>query len=539
MPVMWNQASRIAIVLAALAVVSAIGRPASAAAAAGAGADGGRAALAARCDELVRSAVRSSYGWGWTPEVSAAEESVAEAAEDEGPSSKQLGGRPAKGNPKPAAAPGPRRSVVIDGRATALIGLELFWAGELLGNAQYKQAALEAGRGLSAIQTRSGQVRARGTMGAFGGPQDPPADVPDRSATLAAMGLWLTMIDAAKPPSATSGATPQAPALTNDRAAGAPKVDDRLTRPAAVAAHWLVGQQTPAGAWPLGYPADAPPGKAARIVRLDTIDFRDAAIAILLAGEVLDNREARASFDRCVESLLSARISADDGPDRPLWTGVYDLQGQPDRRLPEFAKDVDLLACRNVMQVLLTAYLVTLNPKADEATRDAVKAIGALPQENAPAGRWHRFYDRRGHPTIPPRPTSGPAEGQARRRGMFARPDEAPEPTEDTVNLGPLLALAGRAAERGGPEVAKELAGQLPLNRRLAEVACGLSDDALASQTSAGKGAADARQGAAAQAPPGHALEQPGQAAELWRLLRQAEDASRAATPRFDRPPDR
>ena len=221
-------------------------------------------------------------------------------------------------------------------------------------------------------------------------------------------------------------------------------------------------------------------------------------MAVLLAGEVLDSREARASFDRSVESLLSERIPADDGPDRPLWTGVYDLQGQPNRRLPEFSKDVDLLACRNVMQVLLTAYLVTLNPKADEATRDAVKAIGALPPENAPAGRWHRFYDRRGHPTIPPRPTSGPAEGQARRRGMFARPDEAPEPTEDTVDLGPLLALARHAAERGGPEIAKELAGQVPFNRRLAEVACGLSDDPLAGQLPAGKGAADARQCAAA-----------------------------------------
>jgi hypothetical protein len=115
---------------------------------------------------------------------------------------------------------------------------------------------------------------------------------------------------------------------------------------------------------------------------------------------------------------------------------------------------------------------------------------------------------------------------------MFARPDEAPEPTEDTVDVGPLLALARHAAERGGPEFAKELAEQVPFNRRLAEVACGLSDDPLAGQLPAGKGTADARPGAPAQAPPGHALEQPGQAAEVWRLLRQAEDASRAASTR-------
>jgi hypothetical protein len=365
-------------------------------------------------------------------------------------------------------------------------------------------------------------------MGAFGGPQDPPADVPDRSATLAALGLWLTVIDAAKPPAPPPpNAAAQDARAVNDGDA-APKRDDRLTRPAAVAAHWVVSQQTPAGAWPVGYPADAPPGKAARIVRLDAAEFRDAAFAILLTGEVLDNREARASFDRCVESVLSARISDDDSPDRPLWTGVYDLQGQPNRRLPEFSKDTDLLACRHAIQVLLTAYLVTLSPKADETMRDAVKAIEGLTPENGPLGRWHRFYDRRGHPTIPPRPTSGPAEGQARRRGMFARPDEPPEPVDETVVMGPLLGVARRAAERGGPEVAKALAGQVPFNRRLAEVACGLSDDPLADRIPPDKGAAIARQGAA-QSSPGHALQQPGQAAELWALLRAAEDASRTA----------
>jgi hypothetical protein len=114
---------------------------------------------------------------------------------------------------------------------------------------------------------------------------------------------------------------------------------------------------------------------------------------------------------------------------------------------------------------------------------------------------------------------------------MFARPDEAPEPADDTVALGALFRLAHQAAERGGPEVAKALAAQLPFNRRLAEVACGLSDDPLADRRPPGNGAADARPGEAAQSP-GHALQQPGQAAELWGLLRQAEDAARPAIPR-------
>jgi hypothetical protein len=245
---------------------------------------------------------------------------------------------------------------------------------------------------------------------------------------------------------------------------------------------------------------------------------------------VLDNRELRARFDRCVDNLLSLRISPDDGPDRTLWTAVYDLQGQPNRRLREFGSDVDLLACRHALQVLLTTYLVTLEPKGDEAVRAAVKSIGVLPPQDEPAGRWHRFYDRRGHPTIPPQPTTRPGEGRA-PRGMFARPDEALEPAEDTVDLGPLLRLAHEAAERGGPEVAKQLAGQIPISRRLAEVACGLSDDPLTDGRPAGNHPGVA-QPANPEQPAARDLQQPGPAAELWELLRDAEKAPRASAQR-------
>src|SRR5258707_8573859 len=94
MPVNWNQVSRIALLFVAWSV-AVTGRPVSAGGDAGAGTR--RAALAARCDELVRSAVRSPYGWGWTPEVAAAQGSAADAREGDDDN---------EGKPGSSASPG-------------------------------------------------------------------------------------------------------------------------------------------------------------------------------------------------------------------------------------------------------------------------------------------------------------------------------------------------------------------------------------------------------------------------------------------------
>ena len=126
MPVKWNQAPRIVLLLAASTLLG-TGRSASVAKA---GTDDGRAALAARCDELVRAAARGPYGWGWTPEVAAAQGSAADprGGDEDNDGRTGGGGKPINRKRKPAA-PGPRGPVLIDGRATALIGYELFRAG--------------------------------------------------------------------------------------------------------------------------------------------------------------------------------------------------------------------------------------------------------------------------------------------------------------------------------------------------------------------------------------------------------------------------
>src|SRR4051794_11507072 len=133
MPIKWNQVPRFALVLSAAWALAAIGRPASGVDAPAVAPTDVPAALAARCDELVRSAVRGPYGWGWTPEVAAPGGAAADADVDEEPETapKRGNGRPAKAKPKPAEPRAPHKPILIDGRATALIGLELFWAGEL------------------------------------------------------------------------------------------------------------------------------------------------------------------------------------------------------------------------------------------------------------------------------------------------------------------------------------------------------------------------------------------------------------------------
>ena len=442
-----------------------------------------RAQIATRCDDLLRTALRSPFGWGWN----SGEAEPPEPAPGRFPSGALTPSAkpPAKPTLRPAAA---QRHPVIDGRETAVIGVELFWAGELLGEEKYKQAALEAARGLSSIQTRAGQVRAHGPMGLFTAPADAPAEVADRSATVAALGLWLTLIDAgdraagrapggvpddppANPPGEARGGRPG----EAENRGGPAGRDARLTAPAALAARWLVSQQTPTGAWPVGYPSDAPAGKGARVVRLDTPEFRDTALALLLAADVLERRDLRVRFDKAADQLAAMRVILIGRFDPVLWVAGYDLQGNVLRHVAEFPGDIDLLATRHALQTLLAGYLVTLRTEDAVTARQAAEALAPLPR---PGGKWARFYTNRGEPTDPPKPaTTRPVSDAA--PGFFPGLTDVSKPPPTDPKIDGVLRLTAQIAELGGEKVVQSLAEERPMRRRLVEMICGLSDDSL------------------------------------------------------------
>ena len=185
-------------------------------------------------------------------------------------------------------------------------------AGQVLGDNRLLDAANEAGRGALALQTRKGQIRERGVMGAFGGALDEAVDVPDRRPTRLTLALVLSLLDAAE-----------------DAGVDA---DPRLRGPAMLAAHWIAGQQARSGAWPSIYPPDAAKGQGARLLMLCDPDLRDTVLSLRLAADVLDDRPFRGRLTRLVDHLGDIRVWAGRPQKRVLWAGAYKLDGDPNPR---------------------------------------------------------------------------------------------------------------------------------------------------------------------------------------------------------------
>jgi hypothetical protein len=409
-----------------------------------------RSALTAQCDALLESAVRTPFGWGWAEEVPQA----------------GLAAPPAPGRTPRSKTPVSHKPVPIDSAETSVLGLELYWAGQVLGEEKYSSAAFEAARGVASVRTRSGQVRAQGVMGTASGPMDVPADVPERFATRTALALMLTLIDA-DPPAAPGPSN--GPAGDAAPAAEGRRWTERLKGPAAHSAFWLAMQQTNAGAWPSAYPPDAALGKAYRVIRIDDPGNRDNLCAVLLASEVLDDANLRRYATRAADELASLRLSDYRTQDRSLWGTACTLDGDPPRRFPELNYGYDLLATRYAMQALLASYLLNLRKTDNDALADAARAVAGLPKED---GKWRRFYDRRGNPAGP-LPATQPFNAFG--------PDPAPvdNGSASAFGLGPILDAATQIDAVGGKKYADFLSATRPLKTRLAEQVAGLSDDSL------------------------------------------------------------
>ncbi|QOV88775.1 hypothetical protein [Humisphaera borealis] len=389
-------------------------------------------AVADRCEALLARAVRSPYGFGWNEEVEGIDLNRA---------------RP-KGRPPE-----------INATLTASAGMLLHLVGETYAAEKFTAASIEAGRGLLAVQTRTGQIRSLGVMGAFGGTKDDAADVPDRRPTCAALATLLSIL------------------------ASQPKQDARLRGPSLKAAYWLSGQQSRAGGWPNLVPPDAAKGQGSRLLVLNQTDHRNAALVTLLGGEVLSGEDARGqwtperqlhlSFTRAADMLGFCRLSAGLPPVRALWPTMCKLDGDALTRLESVPICVDLLSSRYALEVALAGYLVQQEGRFGEmlkVARDAISTLGRDAQQ-----QWYHRYDTKLQPIVPPRPESP---------GVFGDPVPTAGPDAPT-RTKELFAAIERVTQAGAKRSSDAWNAAMPMNRRLALVVSGFMPDALLTERGA------------------------------------------------------
>lgn len=397
------------------------------------------AELRAAADELLRSAVRSHFGWGWRGNSS--EPTVAPAQ-------------------RSRAA---RQPVEIDLRATAAAGLLLHLAAESLNEPTYREGAMQAARAVMAVQQRLGQIPRFGTIAVKPAAPFDPAVVPDRSATIAALGLLLSLVEAPDP------STP---------------ADPRLSAAATRAAHWLATQQTDAGAWPSFYPGDGPGQATRRIVRLDGPGYRDATLALILSSRVLGRNDLQRAAVKAIDELLRFRVSKSRSPGRGLWTPAFTLGGEPVHGLDEFPAFIHTPASAYGMDTLLAAAIGMDDEESAKALTLAAESAGKLPRHDGQWDRWYDLYLRKlDVPQMRPRDPTQPTEAGDNPFNLEPDPnapaDQGPDPNRGDFGMSHTLAAARRITALGIEPYRARLEAELPLNRRMALVLVGLPAELL------------------------------------------------------------
>lgn len=407
------------------------------------------AQLLRACERLEREAVKGPYGWGWTGEparADTADDTSDEDAEDEETARGRGRGKGRK--PARSAKPPPRNAAPdINLRLTAAAGLVLHLGGRELDNPAFTKGAVQAARAIAAVQLSTGQVPPTARLVPKpGGHPDNSAIVPDRAATCAAIGLLTTVLEATQE-----------------------KPDPRLTSAATRAATWLARQQTGDGAWQSAYPPGAGT-KARRLVRLDGPAYRDATFAMILASRALPRKEYTLAADRSVKRLIALRIDEYESPGIGLWAPAYTLGGEPVRDNEELPYVIDVLASRYAIETLLGARLV-MGAQVGKELAVAAKAAAALPKTD---GQWQRWYDLFLREAPKPEPARGGSE-------VFERDadDDAASAVLDDFGFPDVLKATNASLAMGPDKFGRQLTADFSRSERLAQVVCGLADDAL------------------------------------------------------------
>jgi len=289
--------------------------------------------LAAECNSLIDAAVRHPYGWAWPA-------TIVPARRD-------------------------RRSVVsMEPGDTPAAGMVLLWAGELLKEPRFTEAAVQAARGIAVSQEKTGKIPSRPVFASTPGGGDPSTVVPERAATRAGLALLL----------AVTGADASR--------------DEQFRRAALRASTWLQRQQTGDGGWPTPFPPGATRENSTRILRLDLSDYRDSTLALLLATEAFPETPAGRGASKSLTKLLSLRLTA---PARlaNLWATAYQLNGALVEGNESLPLGADALASRFAVQTLLAACVINRDAEAAKALEAATKALLELRNGD---GTWQRLY---------------------------------------------------------------------------------------------------------------------------------------------------
>jgi hypothetical protein len=378
--------------------------------------------LARECDELIASAVKRPYGWGWA----------------------ELDAQPAD----PKKLPAGRIPVSLEPGATPAAGLLLLYASDLLKEPKYADAARNVARGIAAAQQTSGKFPIQALFGnTAASSKEPPNPLPDRASTRAALALLLSLTD-----------DPE-------------KQEEVIGRAAARGAKWLLKQQAETGAWPISFPPGAAPQDSSRIVRLDTTDTRDTVLTMLLAYEVLGDPFQRRSAERSVEFLVKVRSGAGLEIGAGLWGPAYTLSALPVEKSLGFAIGYDTLASRYSMQAVFGVWVILGDGQRLAASDLAARSIEDLIKNDD--GHWHRHFNYKGVSTD----TQATTQQAGRIFGPATGSEEAVLASDP--GLASALEAIAQAKALGREKLRERLMADAPLKQHLAQVASGLSEDIL------------------------------------------------------------
>jgi hypothetical protein len=378
--------------------------------------------LARQCDELIAAAIKRPYGWGW--------------AELDAPAD-------------PKQLPGGRVAITLEPANTPAAGLLLLYAADLLHQPRYADAARNVARGVAASQQPSGKFPGQSLFGNTAATsKEPPAPLPDRASTRACLALLLSLTD-----------------VDPD------KQQEAIGRAAARGAKWLLRQQSEPGGWPITYPPGASPQDSTRVVRLDTPDFRDSLLTMLLAYEVLGDPFQRRSAERSIEFLTKVRSGANLEIGAGLWGPAYTLSAMPPEKSLGFGDGYDTLASRYSMQGILGVWVILGDGQRLIAADLAARSIGDLIKNDD--WHWHRRFNARG--------VSTDTQATTRRAASTFGTGEPEEPTtQGDPDLAAALETVALAKELGRDKFRERLMADAPLKQHLANVVSGLSQSPMA-----------------------------------------------------------